>query len=199
LGLLYADGCIMKVNIILGLIESDRELLDKLNTIIYQNKKPLSYTPAKRYIGKTGRVTNNHPQYRLTLNSKKCVEDIKKLGCIPRKSLILRFPQKGMIPDHLFNHFIRGYFDGDGYFHHSKKSKSSTISIISSHNYCIGFQKFLMNKLKILSHLKKEKSISRVNVNRKEDIIKIYNYMYHNAAIYLNRKKEKIESWVKQL
>ena len=33
------------------------------------------------------------------------------LGCTPRKSLTLKFPT---VPDSYINHFVRGYYDGDG-------------------------------------------------------------------------------------
>ena len=40
--------------------------------------------------------------------------DLIKQGCVPRKSLILTFPNTNQVPENLINHFIRGYFDGDG-------------------------------------------------------------------------------------
>ena len=40
--------------------------------------------------------------------------DLIKQGCVPNKSLILTFPNKHQVPKNLINHFIRGYFDGDG-------------------------------------------------------------------------------------
>lgn len=50
----------------------------------------------------------------LKLNQKKMVRDLLELGILPRKSLNLRFPD---IPDQHLNHFIGGYFDGDGYIY----------------------------------------------------------------------------------
>ena len=38
-------------------------------------------------------------------------QSLIKLGCVPRKSLIITLPS---IPKNLMHHFIRGYFDGDG-------------------------------------------------------------------------------------
>lgn len=38
--------------------------------------------------------------------------DLSKHGCVPNKSLILKFPTT--LPNELVNDFIRGYFDGDG-------------------------------------------------------------------------------------
>eukprot|EP01084_Bolivina_argentea_P027516 51144_1 len=38
-----------------------------------------------------------------------------QLGCIPRKSLTLQWPNN--IPDEYMHHFVRGYCDGDGCIH----------------------------------------------------------------------------------
>jgi len=48
-------------------------------------------------------------------------DDLIALGCIPRKSLLLKFPTSNQVPEHLIRHFIRGYFDGDGHFTNTEK------------------------------------------------------------------------------
>ncbi|MEA1904416.1 MAG: hypothetical protein U9M97_00845 [Candidatus Hadarchaeota archaeon] len=55
-----------------------------------------------------------HMVFKFEIESKKMVRDLLELGILPRKSLNLRFPD---IPDQHLNHFIRGYFDGDGYIY----------------------------------------------------------------------------------
>lgn len=41
--------------------------------------------------------------------------DLIRLGCVPNKSLILKFPSENIFSNpELIRHFIRGYFDGDG-------------------------------------------------------------------------------------
>lgn len=49
--------------------------------------------------------------YRLQIGSKEWFADLRDLGFVPRKSLIMRFPK---IPRAMSAHFTRGYFDGDG-------------------------------------------------------------------------------------
>ena len=49
------------------------------------------------------------------LNSPHLVETLISYGCTPRKSLTLKFPDFNIFKSQsLINHFIRGYFDGDG-------------------------------------------------------------------------------------
>lgn len=52
---------------------------------------------------------------RIQISSKTLTADLLKLGCTPRKSLTLKFPNDGIFKSNdLIRHFIRGYFDGDG-------------------------------------------------------------------------------------
>lgn len=52
--------------------------------------------------------------YRYCFRSKQIHKDLIKLGCVPRKSVILEFPNQEQVPDKFLLPFIRGYFDGDG-------------------------------------------------------------------------------------
>lgn len=186
LGLIYADGCVRKSNISLGLQEKDRFIIDILNDIVYNGKFKLIETKEKEYINKkTGKLIKNHKKIGILINSTKVVNDIKKLGCEERKSFILKFPSFDIIPKELFNHFIRGYFDGDGW-----KSKN-TLGIISSDDFCFGLQKFLKQELNIECYLKKCNKVSRILIHKKTDINIFKEYLYANSTIFLKRKFDK--------
>ena len=58
--------------------------------------------------------------------------DLIKQGCVPNKSLILTFPNKYQVPKNLINHFIRGYFDGDGSIYEYSKTHAGSISFIGT-------------------------------------------------------------------
>jgi len=52
-----------------------------------------------------------------------------KLGCVPNKSLILKFPSLDIFSNKsLIYPFIRGYFDGDGSIFESKNNFYISIS-----------------------------------------------------------------------
>ena len=51
---------------------------------------------------------------KLKISNKHIGNSLINKGCIPKKSLILEFPNLSQVPKFLIRHFIRGYFDGDG-------------------------------------------------------------------------------------
>eukprot|EP01084_Bolivina_argentea_P084284 152464_1 len=57
--------------------------------------------------------------------------DLIRLGCIPKKSLILEWPNN--IPDEYVNHFVRGYFDGDGCISFRKNNATLTVTFIGTY------------------------------------------------------------------
>lgn len=56
--------------------------------------------------------------------------DLIALGCTPRKSLTLIYPEK--LNDEFFSSFLRGYIDGDGCICLSKDKKSTVISMLGT-------------------------------------------------------------------
>lgn len=200
LGLLYADGGVNKTSVNIALHHQDSEVLKKIAYIIYGNCSILKTIKEKKcYNKKTKKTYNSSKKCLLAVNSKKFVDDIIKLGCFRKKSFILKFPSYDIVPENIFHHFIRGYFDGDGCSWHSKKSNSVELSIISSKDYCVGFQEYLNSKLQINSRVRVEGKVARTIVSRGQDVIKIYNYMYKDATIYFKRKRDKIENWMYRL
>lgn len=109
LGFLYADGSVRaNTNTVeLDLKGDDIEHLQKFNSFI-KNQMPVKLGTTqcnnKKFIRCRCAITNGHFHSRLI-----------ELGCIPNKSLILKFPNRDIFTDkNLIRHFIRGYVDGDG-------------------------------------------------------------------------------------
>lgn len=73
----------------------------------------------KQYI----RPDRTNQLYQVDITSEKMFNDLCTLGCVPNKSLILKFPK---IQEQFVPHFIRGYFDGDGCVYSSKKKRIKT-------------------------------------------------------------------------
>ena len=113
LGFIFADGSISKGKgrnrLEIGLHPKDIDILQKI-------KNELSYS---------GLIYKKPDKVKLYINDEKLVNDLISLGATPKKSLTARFP---LVPEGLIRHFIRGFFDGDGYITKSKKGLRAGIT-----------------------------------------------------------------------
>lgn len=115
LGFILADGCINARS--LQIDSADEEILRKLRGLLGATHPIATYRSPR----------SDKPCFRLSIRDDRIVEKLAALGVTPRKSLTARIPD---VPDALFFHFIRGYFDGNGNAHlHS--SGSLTVTIVS--------------------------------------------------------------------
>jgi len=139
--------------------------------------------------------------YFLEIGSKEMYKDLLNLGLMPRKAKRLKLPN---VPKEYFNHFIRGYFDGDGcisYGFYKKKNRNKKTLKLSS-CFVSGSKKFLED---ISSRLSTgtgigfgciSKNTGSYNLSySKNDTIKLFNYMYKNieSRLFLERKYKKFE------
>jgi len=111
MGFIAADGCVLDNSrsgnpsvIEIGLAVKDFDHLNAIRDII-----------CKDLI-----VKKREKSVRLCICSKKMATDLIEIGITQRKSTTLKFPQ---IPKQYVRHFIRGYFDGDGYIRVSKTKR----------------------------------------------------------------------------
>ncbi len=186
LGLLFADGNVRKnyLAFVISLTEKDKYILDYFSNKIFGFIK-LDYRGCIKIYGKNNKEYISKPSFRLTVCSKKLCYKLKEYGCEPKKSLILEWPKN--IPDNMIHHFIRGYFDGDG--HISKEGKVFTI--VSSDKFCEDFSKFLKNELDIDGRIVKAGKVSRFMFYRQDKMQKIKEFMYKDATIFLQRKRDR--------
>lgn len=180
LGFIYADGYVSdKNNFEVSLQKRDKNHLEKL----------------KKYLELTTNITVDNFRCRLIYKNKIFVDNLKNLGVIPRKSLILKFPYD-KIPNNLIRHFIRGYFDGDGCISIYEKQKITILSKILSVSL-LGTKDFL-DGVRIYSPIEFGKYIKN---NGSEDTLILstahkkafifINWLYQNSTIYLDRKYKK--------
>lgn len=129
LGFLYADGNVSeyKNDISVSLAEKDIEHVMKLKKFI-KSDAPIKIK-RKKFKDKI------YISYSLTFTSKKTKQDLIDKGCVPRKSNILVFPNNNQVPSDLLNHFIRGYFDGDGSVTHANKGRQISVEILGTKDF----------------------------------------------------------------
>ncbi len=104
LGFIYADGCNHEKahRLEISLAKKDEDILIKISKILLNGNVNI-----KEYKTKL----NRQNKIGLYIVSQKICNDLSVLGCVPKKTFILKFP---ILPSNLLHHFIRGYFDGDG-------------------------------------------------------------------------------------
>ncbi len=184
LGFITADGCIHKNGVVsICLSDKDTDHLLKIQ----------------------GNLESNHSigfyrdEASLRISSREMIQDLAQYGVVERKSLIIPWP-KAIPADH-YNHYIRGFIDGDGSFTHSTISKKGVprpqCAIVSgSHKYLEG----------LIDHLHQSLDFPYVNINQTscnncyiirynkvEILTTLYHYLYTNSKLFLTRKKRKLE------
>jgi len=193
LGMMYSDGNLhyrrgaMKIS----LKEDDTEILEKLSNIIYGFKK-ITYDKKKD----TGKI---YPI--LSFYSKKMHADLCKLGCVPNKCFKIGFP-KEHIPFSIMNHFIRGFFDGDGCICITSNNRS-IIDITANIDFIVGLVDFLHKNTNIvcgkISQRHENTNTRSFQIGNIDNVKKFVEYIYKDATIYMNRKRQKSLASLEQI
>ena len=139
-------------------------------------------------------MKNSKNQYRITINNKHISERLVELGCGKAKTSILKFPTNEQVPQYLIQHFVRGYFDGDGSVSNGKWFK---IDIISTSEFLSDLQCILkesininITKLNYSRKYSKEVNIVTLNIGGRLQCIRFKEWLYKDATIFLERKKK---------
>lgn len=195
LGFLYADGCVSERSknskiIIMQLHPKDKYILEELLKDLNSNR-PI-------YVNKKGYVSIN-------IISTKMANDLINLGCIPKKSLVLKFPTENIVPKQLYNHFIRGYMDGDGCistYVQIKKGRKTPIArceikFIGTYHMLYGIKEFFSSEKNVLinKHSPNSYQISFSGTKYRDAV----DSLYDDATIYMKRKRDKWDEFVKYL
>lgn len=179
LGFLYADGAVSssKNTIELSLKSSDIHHLEKF-------RDALGFSQDKH-------IFQDDIRCRIEITNKHLKQSLIKLGCVPRKSLVLTFPSKEILPDIFLYDFIRGYVDGDGSVMIGKNHKNEYVKPRLS---MLGTKEFLAEMIE-RAQWKKVKIQHPSNAYSVEwsgkYVLNYLDQLYANATIYLDRKFKK--------
>lgn len=182
LGFIFADGYISssKYTFELSLKGSDKKHLDKFNDFMQHEDK--------NHV-KLSNVKLNDKVFercRWSVTNKHLWETLNNLGCTPKKSLTLQFPNLNIFKTKdLVLHFIRGYFDGDGCFSRTINAKtvSPNVSLLGTYDFLFK----ISNIIKLKGHFLHDQNTYSIYFSQ-SDTISFLNYIYKNASIYLERK-----------
>lgn len=191
LGFLYADGCVLigkkRYVLELSLKADDVNHLWKFNDFLGYDRKLNKV--------KIGDIKCNGKlcsRCRIGVSSKHLCFRLKELGCVPRKSLILRFPNLNIFKESRFVYdFIRGYIDGDGSIRVTGKRFSSI------HLSALGTKEFIEGLIATTNSMNYH-IYHKHNASNTYDIYwnttesrRLCDLMYGNSTISLDRKYEK--------
>lgn len=179
LGFLYADGSIGSTEdkIELGLAATDLHHIEKFRDFMGIKNK-ISYRAGTK-------------SYRMSFRSQKCKQDLIKQGCMPKKSLIIQYPTLEQVPQNLNRHFMRGFFDGDGWF--TNTSSLFQAGWMGPKDFIIESLNRLdidVNKNNKLSPNHNSEITMRYTLNSLHDVKVFLDYIYQDSQVYLDRKYE---------
>lgn len=190
LGFLYADGCITDETVTLELQKEDYIHLEKF-------KQALKTSATKEI-----KYPKNRNSCLLYFNSTEMVKDLTKLGCCKNKTFTILFPSNNCVPDYLIHHFMRGYFDGDGCIYTRKNKKGvNTFSVIGNCNFINKYKETLFKGIGKKNDCKNrifDNNITAFSLGGNKQICKIYNFLYKNANIFLERKYNKFKEIINE-
>lgn len=190
LGFIYADGCVFskptnhikRFSIDLGII--DKNHLEKLAKIFS--------TPIKQFQSSPNLVW-------LTVNGSQLYSDLLNHGIEERKTNSNKTDVINHISDNLMNHFIRGFFDGDGWTHHNKNHYK--FGICGTKEFLTEIQKIIIQKIPTTRNVVPvyKKQVFELNYERSIDILSIYNYLYNDSTVWLERKRDKFKEMIDKI
>lgn len=179
LGLLITDGCITKSGTV-SLCINDRDLLEKVKKVM----------GAKHNI-----KLSKHQKglYQFYFTRVKLTKDLERLGVVPRKSLIVKFP---CVPVELLPDLIRGVFDGDGSVFFDKRRPNFPLRskfMSSSTDFIEGLQKSLENlgmPKRTIYKQKTKNGWSYMFIYDHRNSVKLFQILYKNVqnGLFLERK-----------
>lgn len=188
LGFLYADGYNSKYEerTMLEILEEDREVVDYLKKNLQTN------LPIRIHKNKT---TAGNNSCILDILSLDISSDLHNLGCIYQKSFKLKFPNENQVPPKLIHHFIRGYFDGDGYV--STGKTYNRVTIVGTLDFLTSLQLIFKNNLNIESKISlahtmyktQENKMYRLDITGAWNIIRFGKYIYAGAYEGMLKRK----------
>lgn len=200
LGFIMADGNIRNINhehsLKVQLAEKDMRHLEVL-------KNDLNYSGKLRYndphiMTAKGHSYQSQASFTLQVSSKKMIHDLVSLDCVQNKTQ-LGTQISNKIPNDLLSHFIRGYFDGDGSIVIEKRLNKGDHQMPSISIFILGSEKILEQIATIISefvgvnkpNLSARQGVYCIKWSGNEQCFKIFDWLYHDASRFLERKYQK--------
>ncbi len=189
LGMIATDGCVREGYLQLNLKEQDRSYLEKMNASMASDV-PVHTYPGGPYTGKDGKTFVKGPYCVSQWYSARMVADLARLGIGPRKTWTVR-PWEG--PEHLMASYWQGAMDGDGSYFLS--GTRWVICFTGNRAMTDGFAEFVRQRLGFQPNaIGRRRNCFMVKYHRGPEVQEITRLLYADAAIWIDRKKEKADA-----
>lgn len=176
-GFIAADGCVHY-----GKMENSQPVLS-----IEIHNKDIDILE-KFDIGTDISFRKTRDMCKKSISSSKICNDLEKYGIIQNKTFTLTFPEN--INSDNIHHFIRGVFDGDGWFTVNKNGVLRS-GFVGCYEFLLKLQKHIPCKSSIL--IPKGKKYAILNIYHKESEA-FGNFIYKDSTLFLDRKRNIWES-----
>jgi len=175
LGFLAADGYVGRKNEVeLSLALKDENHLIKFNNFLKKSKT----------------IKKDSFRVRCGFKDIQIFNDLNKLGVIPRKSLVLKFPSYEQVPKKLMSHYIRGYNDGDGSIFIT--NNNINISILGTKEFLEALVlETSLPKRNLYKNRKDSKSNCWFFQYSGKNALLFIDYLYKDSSVFLERKYAK--------
>jgi len=190
LGFLFADGCVRGDSNSVGF--SGISIIDinhirKFKQFLNDTRPDSVIKTYKNVVPYTGNVIISCGYYICNANIK---QNLVNFGCVPRKSLILKFPDPSIFKsENLVYDFIRGYNDGDGCLSKVNHNRLA-ISMRGTFEFLSGVISYFPEEFKkVYSEIDKRTGSLQYKIScgsNKADRVAMK--LYNNATVYLDRK-----------
>lgn len=186
LGLVFADGCIRDGRHVLSFSVCPKDLhhIELLRSDL-RSSHPIHPFKVRSF----GR---EYDAFSFAVYSKSLVDRLKALGVEERKSLTMTFPKYLSSPSEAFWHFVRGYFDGDGFI--SVKGGQVRMGIVGTMSFLESVSSIAEPAVGEKGSISFGDGIYCLRYSRINTVIRFGELMYKDATRFLKRKRRIFES-----
>lgn len=187
LGFLMGDGWVFRAQFGLSLQEKDKHHVYKFRNFL-QSNHPINRVPNKNKIDGSPSIS-----YAIRIWNKQINTMLRTYGIAEDKTHLAKFPTN--IPEEFLSHYMRGLIDSDGCFCLKQKNRNRlSINFVSTVAFAEKFQQILMEKCDLnKTSLEKQTNtnfIAIVNYGGNKQLLRICKFLYSNATVFLERKRE---------
>lgn len=178
LGLLLTDGYITREREV-GIDLADEDCIQFLSQVI--GKAYHSYDPPKSNSYVNGQLVQpKQKRHRLILSDKQLVEQLSRLGVVPRKTYTLQPPQLLPEEEKFIPYIIRGVIDGDGCITATTYGAPMFNIVSQSEDFIKWLENVLINKLYMqdIHFRQRDSGLYKIETAKQFNILKLITLCY---------------------